>query len=215
MDAVEIFAGARAITDAVLGLGYKAEALDVSYGSEEKWDLRTKAGLDWAMQRVFSLRIGGTLWCAPVCSSWVWVSSATSGRSAERPEGNTEREFVRDGNHFMMITSALALLAHLRKCAFYIEQPASSVMWKAEPMKTLIAWIAKYRVSTPLGSYGADSRKQIVVQSNMEMVGDLHRRPPKEVIASRQNPPRMTNKARTENKRVVPKPPRTPMNHYT
>lgn len=54
--------------------------------------------LSLAMAAVSRLKPGGLLHCAPVCSSWVWISRGSSGRTWYQPLGDTSRKFVKDGN---------------------------------------------------------------------------------------------------------------------
>lgn len=51
-----------------------------------------------ALQLVRRLRHQGVLWTAPVCSSWIWISRSSTGRSSANPLGDTSRICVQQGN---------------------------------------------------------------------------------------------------------------------
>lgn len=51
-----------------------------------------------ALQLVRRIREHGILWASPVCSTWVWMSRGSTGRSAENPLGDITRSAVREGN---------------------------------------------------------------------------------------------------------------------
>ena len=118
------------------------------------------------LQKTLRGKPGSLLHAGPPCSTWVWINSATSGRSRADPNGNTCQPSVYDANTplghvcaatgFRRITIVLEhgvqshwrvritlrlvlvlMLALCREMFFVVEQPRSSVMPYWEPFLCL------------------------------------------------------------------------------
>lgn len=75
----EMFAGRKAITHAMRYHGHVC----LSYERDDDTvhqDLCSAEGFIYALKCVLSLEVGGGLWAAIVCSSWIRLSAGTSGR---------------------------------------------------------------------------------------------------------------------------------------
>ena len=59
--------------------GRSCAALDLEYGGKSM-DIMTPQGFCHAMFQVLRLKEGSSLFLAPVCSSWVWVTLGASGK---------------------------------------------------------------------------------------------------------------------------------------
>ena len=173
LHSAEIFAGAAANTNGVQSTGFKAEAYDTAYS--QKQDILTKSGLRAAVKLALRVKPGGSVWAAPKCSSWVFMSSSQSKRTRSNPGGDRTKAFVREGNELCKRAVAVLLVAASFGCYVYLEQPMSSVLCIAEPMKSFIAEIVKFKVATSLGAFGANTRKPIRIWSNDEQLSRLKR----------------------------------------
>ena len=69
LDTVELFAGKAAITSGCKSKGMNSEAYDKSYLGNDSMDITTGPGFLAAFHLVLRLRVHGSLWGAPVCSS--------------------------------------------------------------------------------------------------------------------------------------------------
>jgi hypothetical protein len=126
LDLFEMFAGMGNLSFAFRAKGFKSEGFDVS--SNPKEDLSTTVGFILALRGVLRLKIGALLWGGVPCSTWVYISRGTSGRSAWQPMGNTTMPCVRAANLVTARFAALVLLAVARGAQWLVEQPGSSVM---------------------------------------------------------------------------------------
>jgi len=83
-----------------------------------------------AIISVLALPAGGLCHLATVCTSFVWVNSATHGRSIAVPESWREAppEYVQIGTLLAARSSILALLAWAMGAMWVLEQPSTSVM---------------------------------------------------------------------------------------
>ncbi len=72
---------------------------------------------------------GGLIIIAAQCSSWVWISRSTMGRSRERPYGDLHWPQVVEGNTLNAHTAILRRLAHMIGAHWIVEQPASNLFF--------------------------------------------------------------------------------------
>ena len=85
-DLVEVFAGEREITKAAQRLKLNCIAYDKRYKPCTHNILHPK-GFHNALRLVCELRPFGTLWTAPVCSTWIFIRRCGTDRSAWNPSG--------------------------------------------------------------------------------------------------------------------------------
>ena len=81
LHSMEMFSGMKAIACAIAQKQLATEALDKTYSNDPSMDLLTSAGFEHALSTACRLKTAATVWAAPVCSRWVWISRSTSGRS--------------------------------------------------------------------------------------------------------------------------------------
>ena len=173
---VEFYSGQAANTKGVERQGLAAVGYDKSYNPIRQ-DILTDNGLKAAIRLLARLKPGGAVWAAPKCSSWVFLCTSNSRRSKLNPNGNTSLPFVAEGNEIAKRAVALLLVAVTMLHTFvYIEQPVSSLMPHAEPLKSFIAEHLPYCIATPLGSFGAPTQKPIRVWINNPQVTKLKRK---------------------------------------
>ena len=117
---------------------------------------------------------GGFAWFAPVCSSWILMCAAITGRCAGFPMGRSWVPSVSDGNIMYARTVLLARHFNAFGCLAMLEQPARSVMQYAERFQQ---WIHDHLVfvspELSLGLFGATSKKPSHVFSNFPFVHEL------------------------------------------
>ena len=134
IDVVELWAGVRSVAKAALRLGLSANAIENEGSASQTEDLRYEAGFLHAVNLALQLRVGGLLWMAPVCSSFVWLGLSHSKRCAENDfRGDHTNEKVQEGNSFGEIAAFLLSLAWARGVHVSIENPPGSTLWKFPP----------------------------------------------------------------------------------
>ena len=100
IDMVEYFAGQRAVTRAFLKAGLCAVPFEIEDDSRF-CNMLSPEGVANALLLMLKVRDGGCSLAAPVCSSWVMISMATSGRTAARPLGYEDNERVAAANRMV------------------------------------------------------------------------------------------------------------------
>ena len=87
VDAVEYFAGMKAVTKGYLAAGYSC----CSFEKNDAWDAQDSCsdnGFALAVLLALKVEPAGAALAAPVCSSWIVLNVGTSGRAPHRPLGN-------------------------------------------------------------------------------------------------------------------------------
>lgn len=158
---LEYCSGQAAITSGALELGLRCACFDKLYGS--RYNCFTRAGMRNWVGAVLHTRAGATAWFAPTCSSFVFLSRSTSGRSQENPWGNPSNAFVHDGNRLLLRVVIVALLCALVDVDWAIEQPISSIMTQLPFVERLFEKLEVSRKTCWLGAYGADSPKLLKI----------------------------------------------------
>ena len=166
---VEYFAGVKSITRAYQKNRLLAYGYDIAHGREE--DILTDAGFMLALLLALSVCEGkGTSHFATVCSTWVWMSRASTRRSRTNPlSQGFSTPCVDLANMMVSRTCILMRLLEARRCSWTLEQPSTSLMIQHPRVQF------KFRVNTWLGMFGARTRKQIYLLSNNSWVSTLHR----------------------------------------
>ena len=104
IDFVEVFAGSAIASTAVASRGLRAVAVEQNSG--RKWDdLTSVVGVIFTALTILSLKVCGTAWFSPQCSTWVNCARGHTRRSRENPEGDAAREDVREANAIAIIMS--------------------------------------------------------------------------------------------------------------
>ena len=156
-DFVDICSGKARITKWAVTAGLTGAALDVDYG--QHMDINSTEGFALAILCVLRVGVGGLVFMACQCSSWIWLSRSSTQRSAENPHGNVRRPSVVEGNSLNVRCALLCLLAHRCCSRWVVEQPDSSLFFDTDSMQT--AWkncgarLIKFRMSI----YGHVTRK--------------------------------------------------------
>lgn len=158
---VEFFAGVASIC---FGFNvFKMEATKFDKNYSDCMDMNSSMGLATAVDCLCRVHKQGLVWAAPPCSSWVFLSVGTTGRSKERPLGREENEKVRWNNVLVHKLACLLEIATAFGIFFIIEQPTSSTLWQHPRVKEMFnrvgAHIAIKTTHTFMGMFGGDSQK--------------------------------------------------------
>ena len=152
--------------------------MDREHGDEE--DLCSGRGFSKAMTLLCRVRPHGSLWGAPVCSTWGWIGRAGTGRNAQKPEGDLFIPRIANANRMVVITTMLFLAAFVRAVHIFLEQPLATVMMEFSPMKEFLEWACPWTSSTNMQSFNGSSLKPLKLWSTSKKVQDMDRRKPKD-----------------------------------
>ena len=151
----EDFAGRHALSTAFFDRGHRIICRDVKYARRN--DILSTAGFLVILQCLRSMASGALYWSAPPCSSWVFFSRGSTGRSRALPRGCRRHKKVREQNR--LVRRLIYLLQYLNQkgVLWVVEQPASSVLWYYGPMRRFLRKSKAIEIRVPLGQYGASS----------------------------------------------------------
>lgn len=90
-------------------------------------DILSPSGFAFALALLLRARPGSVVWFAIVCSTWVWVSRYSTGRSAWNPLGRRTKATV-EANFMMARVLLLFRLSHALGHFTILEQPTSSIL---------------------------------------------------------------------------------------
>jgi hypothetical protein len=113
---------------------------------------------------VMHVKVAGVTLFAVVCSSWVFMNQATSGRDAFTPLGNVRHLYVRDANVMVARASLLIRLCVARRVEWVLENPLSSMIHFHSRIQQLVRErFRMFRISLRLGDFGAPTAKPIIL----------------------------------------------------
>ena len=139
MCVLEFWAGVSSIAREARAQGLNSAAVELSAGGVLN-NLLGPEGFSHAVGLVLRLRPGGLLWMAPVCSSFVWLSSSHTKRCAENEyRGDQTNHDVREGNLGAEVAAFLFTLAWVRSAQPCIENPPGSSMWKYPAIQAMLS----------------------------------------------------------------------------
>ena len=186
LDFIEYFSGVQAITTEFRSVGYSAAAFD-KINAEVAQDLLMPLGycnaLQWARQ--LKSGVGFTFW-ATVCSTWVWISRNSVGRSKARPLGHEQQPIVKAAN--TMVTRMVMTIYYVSSkwCGWMLEQPATSLMERHPRMQDLQEFartkpglIGYNSVRTWMGAFGGGTAKPTIIYSGENWLPELALAKPK------------------------------------
>ena len=111
------------------------------------------------------LVVGGFSWHGVVCSTWIVLSRASTGRSDVRPLGNRSQNCVAQGNLMVSRATLMIRLGLSKYCDFAIEQPDSSLLGLHPRMRALQAEHPDNckQVHTYMGNYNGPTVKGTIL----------------------------------------------------
>jgi len=180
IDVLEFMSGAAEITKASGQVGLTSYGYDKSYSKTDINNMNTKAGFERAMGLAMRIKRHGSVWMAPVCSSWVWIARHGSGRTLSAAHGDPAVHRVRSGNRMVVRLVLIMLVLWMKGAHLFLENPSSTVIHWFSPLREVIQCILVHRISTPLSAYGSSTMKPITIWSSSPRVSSLHR--PKAIV---------------------------------
>ena len=177
---LEMFCGVAAITRAFTEAGYPSMGYDYLKDPVTN-NVLSSAGFACALSLTLSLDpMAGFLWLATVCSSWVWISSSSTGRTVDYPLG-VPCESAASANCMVARCGLLVVLAISRGCIWALEQPASSLT----VLHPAMVWIRQFNnvlfnadwfeADTCMGAFSAGTIKPTKIYGNRRLVLSLGR----------------------------------------
>ncbi len=157
---LEFWAGSGNLTMEHVRLGFSCARFDLAYAPSH--DCTSGSGLRLWLEALCRVQPGGLVWCGTQCSSFLFLCMAQSQR---RPAngwwGDESRAFVRSGNAQMLVCSLLVFVADLLGASVVLEQPQMSVLWRLEPLRSVLRWVGAEFTCTWLGQFGAETPKPL------------------------------------------------------
>ena len=179
---VEFFAGRAQLTYAHLERGLCCTRFDKDYGAEH--NCLEQAGLRRWLNELCFADEGALVWLGTQCSSFLTMCRKQSQRQASNGFlGDVTKEFVRQGNSQMEVSSLIWFLAWLGQCQPFLEQPLSSVLPKLRPLTTVLQFTSAIRSTTWHGAFGGESAKPLQMWHIDERYGRLMRPRPRNLKA--------------------------------
>ena len=181
---LEMFCGVAAISRAFDAAGLAAMGYDYLKDPLMN-DILLPTGFLHAIAMVMSLdQTYGFLWLATVCSSWIWMSQGSTGRSNAFPLGIPCKS-VDEANMMVARCGLLIIMCIAKGCAWALEQPSSSLMCQHPAM----LWIKSLQgrltnadwveADTYMGAFDGDTLKPSKLTGNRQLVKALGRSQPK------------------------------------
>ena len=126
---VEYFCGVQSIVQAFQGLGMAAVGFDIEISSLHH-NINLPTGFIAALQCLRRIRRDGLglQWFATVCSTWIWMCRASTGRRDEIPEGEVNHHSARQANKMVARCCLLICVGLALGIQWALEQPDSSLM---------------------------------------------------------------------------------------
>ena len=130
LDLVELWSGVEALARQAATIGLQAECHDqLKRPGDSSYDITTLEGFSAALKLVMRIRAGGLLGMGPDCSSFVFVSSPHAQRKSTNWSGNTQHQFVRDGNLMASMAAFFMCIAVARGVEAFMENPVGSMIF--------------------------------------------------------------------------------------
>jgi hypothetical protein len=127
LDVLELWSGVGSIFKAAVASGHAGEGIDIL--GPHGVDLSTQEGFQYALRRVMSLKPGGLLWMAPVCSSFIWLSRSQTKRKLTNVMGDPGSASACMGNLFAQQCAFFLAVAYARGVHVAIENPGGSMIF--------------------------------------------------------------------------------------
>jgi hypothetical protein len=180
-DASELYSGVEYVADAWDQAGLTASVFDVIRHPVFE-DINSPEGMLTALRLIRNIREGGVAHLATVCSTWVYLCRATTGRSVTNPLGDRGEPLVENANTMVARTSLLLVFATALLVFFIHEQPLTSLMpdtmffrWAKTMVRDMLSGTWQ-EVFTWLGAYGHETWKPTQLVSNAEWSACLYKK---------------------------------------
>jgi len=127
LQSFETFAGDAQVTRALRAAGLRSVAYEINY-DRDNFDFMGDHGFANCISLALAMEMGGVSVNAPVCSSWVFMSRHSTGRSSWRPLGNRAFENVSTANAMISRMVLLLMVYSSLGICWILEQPAGSLL---------------------------------------------------------------------------------------
>ena len=163
---LELFAGSGGLSQAVRNLGHAVISFEITSGPQ--FDLTNHNVIHTVLSWIKGGLVVG-LWCGTPCTTW---SRARRGGNGPGPLRNNDNLFglpnpspcdaekIRVGNKTMYATSRLIACAIKLSIPVILENPATSMLWLAPPIKKLCERVSCYNHILDFCSFGTPWRKR-------------------------------------------------------
>ena len=175
LDMVEYYSGVGAIADAFRSHGYSSAEWDIKYSSTMH-NACEPEGMANQLLLAQQLKVGGLAHWATVCSTWVFVSRSSTGRSMTSPEGNEKQECVRIGNcqcARMCLTIMLLIACNKH---WIVEQSGTSLMRHSMWVRHIRSHAKTFLSRSWMGMFGGATQKAVELLSGSEWSCSLYRK---------------------------------------
>lgn len=171
--AIECMAGKRELSSALEREDFRVLSLDVKYHLSH--DVSSAVGLRKLMVGLRFLRVGGLLWMAPTCKSWIWMTRGLTQRSVDNPAGDSSCPMVSLANKLLPTICIASYMAWFSDCVFVIEQPMSSVMNFHADFKSMMDYTGGDKHTVWHGAYGGNTMKPLKLMGTAPWLDRLRR----------------------------------------
>jgi hypothetical protein len=172
---IEYFAGDSELMKAHLEMGF-SECTRWDKVFSELHDVEKNSALRMWLDDLGLSAVGCLTWLGTQCSSFLVVCMAQSQRKLRNLyRGDEGRPFVEKGNRLLGITSLIWFLSCLQDGHPALEQPANSVLPKAEPLASVLSFTGANKTMTWLGAFGGSSPKPLQIWHIAKEYSELRR----------------------------------------
>ena len=181
--AVEFFSGVATIASAfnscveLTTRGLTAKTYDIIDDATHQ-NLNTPAGLLTALWFASRICRGGLSHWATVCSTWIFMSRSSTGRSSQNIWGRLSSERCAEANAQVARMVAILMLIEALNAVWIVEQPMTSLMHEVPYFRYLPKFSKMVKVHTWMGAYGGRTRKATYLLSGSQFTKRLKRKLP-------------------------------------
>jgi hypothetical protein len=140
----------------------------------ENMDFTTEYGFAIVLLLLLRVKPGGLLFAGIQCSSWVWMSRATSQRTPENIWGNEATKGVRNGNILNRHMAILGKVASRIGVTWLVEQPSSSKFFSTPDMLSCMETCDAKRVHFNMSAFGHVMPKPTVLVGTASWIHEIH-----------------------------------------
>ena len=188
LEGVEFYAGRRTIQREFTRFGYGfARAFDRDYDPKSQ-DFTLPLGFVNALVLCLKLKAMGLSFWETVCSTWIFMSRASTHRTELRQMGEKRFKPVSDANVMVSRMCLLIRLLAAKWCCFGLEQPSTSCMEATPRMKSLAKLSPALlngpftRTQTYMGAFGKPCPKSTLLYGNSSWILPLSKSLPQNFV---------------------------------
>ena len=179
---LELFCGRGNLSRACIAAGLRGVSLDVCVN--ENHDVLSASGFRLLLLALTASVVGGLVWVATPCSSFVVLSASVCRRNASNGFlGDTNRFCVEQGNVLADISGLVLLLGFFLGLHDGLEQPGSSCLPSTPVVSSVLKFIGARRTDTYHYCFGGPTLKPLQLWSRSEFMLCMERSRPAVVTA--------------------------------